>query len=387
MIHKIRNILGQVKAILKDYLKTVPPEYKEEFNYGLLKTNIYRIKIIAIFCIIGLLLPFYFDFLNFQNGSWMNEPAYRFLFYTHVMLVLVALIPLVVIPMIQSGSRRKRYLWETIGYISFVTGFLVNTMLVSIVDQKIHGEVTIYVLGALVLAVFVYLKPITSFVTYASTYVLFWMAISIMQNDNPVLYAHYVNCTILITSSWIISVTLFQTRLRDFVNNKRLEYYANYDYLTGCLNRRAFISRLEGEIERARRDQSSVSVLLVDVDYFKQINDRFGHAVGDVVLKRLVECISDSCRSYDFIGRFGGEEFIICLPNTNISVAYEIAERLRCCVEETTITFGVNSINITVSMGAAVLGPAVEESFDQLITRADSAMYKAKVKRNNVCMY
>ncbi len=301
MNREMKKLLGQAKAIFNDYRRKVPPEFQEEFNYGLLKTNIYRIKIIAIFCLIGVMPPFYFDYLNYQNGSWIKEPAYMLLFYTHVILVLIAMIPLVVTPMVKTRSRRKIYLGETICYISFVTLFLTDTMLVSIVDQKIHGEVTIYVLGALVLAVFVYLKPITSFITYGTTFILFWIGISLLQTDNPILYAHYVNCTILITSSWIISVTLFQTRLRDFVNKKRLEYYANYDYLTGCLNRRAFINRLEGEIERARRDNSNISLLLADVDHFKQINDRFGHSVGDVVLKRLVQCIVDSCRSYDFV--------------------------------------------------------------------------------------
>ncbi len=115
--------------------------------------------------------------------------------------------------------------------------------------------------------------------------------------------------------------------------NIEAAYFASYDYLTGILNRRAFMKAIEKEIERTKREHSSLSLLLLDVDYFKHINDRFGHAGGDTVLKRVAAGLGEQLRPYDVLGRYGGDEFIICLPGTTQNEAGIIAERLRQHIE------------------------------------------------------
>lgn len=162
------------------------------------------------------------------------------------------------------------------------------------------------------------------------------------------------------------------------------EKLACTDYLTGCLNRRSFMVRGEEELARAMRNLKSISLILVDIDDFKSINDLYGHLAGDYVLRQFAECLNRGIRPYDFIGRFGGEEFIICLPDTDIEDAYLIAERMRQSIEEMVTEYEDLKIKITGSFGVASSHLGVEEPIDKLIGRADKAMYEAKELKNKV---
>lgn len=166
------------------------------------------------------------------------------------------------------------------------------------------------------------------------------------------------------------------------------EKLASTDYLTGLLNRRAFQNRFNEEFSRVGRENSSISLILADIDYFKKINDKYGHQVGDIALQEFSKCLSSGCRPYDFIGRHGGEEFIICLPSTGNEQAVKIAERMRMAVENLSINIENTKepIRITASFGVASPIVGSEESIESLILQADKAMYKAKAGgRNRVC--
>jgi diguanylate cyclase (GGDEF)-like protein/PAS domain S-box-containing protein len=169
----------------------------------------------------------------------------------------------------------------------------------------------------------------------------------------------------------------------------KAEKLASIDFLTGILNRRAFENRFNEEFNRVGREKSAISIILTDIDYFKNINDTYGHQIGDYVLQEFTQCLSSTCRPYDFIGRHGGEEFIICLPNTNLEQAVMIAERMRQAVESMEINIMDNqeTIKLTASFGAASPIIGHEENIHSLILQADRAMYKAKVNgRNKVCI-
>lgn len=170
---------------------------------------------------------------------------------------------------------------------------------------------------------------------------------------------------------------------------RRIMDLAATDPLTGVLNRRAFMERLEQEIERSRRGKTPISLIMADIDYFKRVNDRYGHQDGDIVLQRFVDQLTTSLRAYDFTARYGGEEFFVCLPGADGSQAGSVAERLRKRVEEMEVVFpdGSRSIRITASFGVVSFLPEPQESIDSLIKRADEAMYRAKNEgRNRVCM-
>jgi len=163
---------------------------------------------------------------------------------------------------------------------------------------------------------------------------------------------------------------------------KRAELLSSIDYLTGTLNRRAFEKQLDAEINRARRENLSLAVILTDIDFFKNINDTHGHQLGDEVLKKMAEFLMQQCRSYDFVGRYGGEEFIICLPGASGEDAFKKAERLCAAVSELKVP-GLENEKITASFGVSSLRTAEGENIDTIFKRADQALYKAKNEGRN----
>jgi diguanylate cyclase (GGDEF)-like protein/PAS domain S-box-containing protein len=155
--------------------------------------------------------------------------------------------------------------------------------------------------------------------------------------------------------------------------NSRLEKLALYDGLTGIPNYRAFHERLGGDFANALRGGQPLSLLLMDVDRFKLINDSFGHPAGDKILQLLATILSDVSRRGDFIARYGGEEFAMLLPNTSATLAIYVAERVRMAVAD----YEWPSHGITVSVGCATIGGDVLTA-QELITRADKALYQSK---------
>ena len=168
-------------------------------------------------------------------------------------------------------------------------------------------------------------------------------------------------------------------------DNQRLEALATTDALTRLLNRRAFHERLTEEVQRAHRYGSVVTLLLIDVDHFKQVNDTHGHLVGDAVLAQVATVMQSSLRAVDVAARYGGEEFVAILPETPLDGAIVIAERLRERVARHEFA-GAHAVplRLTISVGAAVYPAADVHSTDDLIARADAALYRAKAEGRNV---
>jgi diguanylate cyclase (GGDEF)-like protein len=181
-------------------------------------------------------------------------------------------------------------------------------------------------------------------------------------------------------------VTLEQ-RLRRTLESKARQ--AASDALTGLPNRRTFDRRLNAEFKRARRFGEPVSVLLIDADHFKQVNDQYGHHVGDEVLRRLAVTLRENLpREYDVIARIGGEEFAALLPHTSRDDAAIVAERLRSAIESTPITTAAGKLNITISVGVGSLLTRISmeaQTTLDVLDEADRALYESKrLGRNRV---
>ena len=167
-------------------------------------------------------------------------------------------------------------------------------------------------------------------------------------------------------------------------DNRRLEALATTDPLTRVLNRRALLDRLTAEVDRARRYDSSLALLLFDVDHFKQINDTAGHLAGDSVLRQLGALLEDAMRKVDIVARYGGEEFIAILPETAADGAVVFAERLRERIAMHSFDIGAGRIvRLTVSIGIATFPSSGVGSTEDLIARADEALYRAKAGGRN----
>jgi diguanylate cyclase (GGDEF)-like protein len=173
------------------------------------------------------------------------------------------------------------------------------------------------------------------------------------------------------------------TRLRQASANKEeLERLANFDSLTGLHNRQAILGKLPELINRAKRYKEDFSLSMLDIDYFKRVNDRYGHLTGDEVLEKIAALIRQNIRDTDIAGRYGGEEFIIILPQANLSSARVVAERIRSMIESAEMKDSAGNVfAITVSQGLS--GWERGEDAHSLISRADEALYKAKENGRN----
>jgi two-component system, cell cycle response regulator len=159
-----------------------------------------------------------------------------------------------------------------------------------------------------------------------------------------------------------------------------LRFQATHDVLTGIWNRRAVLDLLHREIERASRFHESVGVLMLDLDHFKKINDRFGHLTGDSVLKEIAQRISQVVRSYDFVGRYGGEEFLVLLPGCDKDQAEQSGERIRLAVSASPVVAAGSEVSATVSIGATATEGGGET---EVLAIADAALYQAKSTGRN----
>jgi two-component system cell cycle response regulator len=162
-----------------------------------------------------------------------------------------------------------------------------------------------------------------------------------------------------------------------------LRYQATHDGLTGLLNRSAAIDSLRNELERAYRQNDSLCLMLADFDHFKNINDTYGHTIGDAVLCEAARRMKASIRTYDIVGRYGGEEFLFILPGCDAQDARKQAERLQECVTREPIVLPRVTISFKMSIGVVVKHRPAVQDLDILIQTADSALYEAKLHGRN----
>ena len=166
--------------------------------------------------------------------------------------------------------------------------------------------------------------------------------------------------------------------------NARLEALAHTDPLTQVLNRRALTQRLASELDRARRYEGVIALLMIDLDHFKRINDTYGHLVGDDVLREFAIILTSAVRSVDMVARYGGEEFVVVLPETGAEGAIAFAERIRERIEGHAFRSGDRlTLRLTTSIGVATFPSSRVESVEDIFARADAALYRAKAEGRN----
>lgn len=171
--------------------------------------------------------------------------------------------------------------------------------------------------------------------------------------------------------------------LRVYQMEEEMRQLASYDSLTGLLSRHAFFSNANNYVSLAKREHSIFSVLIVDLDFFKSINDQYGHPAGDAVLKLFASVTDSVSRQSDIVGRLGGEEFALLLPSSNADEAWEFSQRLHEAIHKTVLKYKDAIIKYTVSIGLTSFDPDSDDDIDTLLARADSALYQAKGSGRN----
>lgn len=209
----------------------------------------------------------------------------------------------------------------------------------------------------------------------------------LIVEERETLALHSITKTLVINLFTSLAIALLVLTLAHRIlnrYNRELEFSAHHDNLTGAYNRQYFEAVARDTFKLADRKEDTVSVMFIDIDLFKNINDQFGHAAGDEVIRQVASIINHSVRHTDLVCRWGGEEYSVLLPNTTQSDAFQLAQKVRKLVKDTPIEFEKVTINVTVSIG--VTQRINTELFEACLERSDDALYAAKNNgRDQVC--
>lgn len=291
----------------------------------------------------------------------------------------------------------SRSAWGRLLPAGSVAVALVFSVAVVAIDQWVTPNITPFLITCMVIGLVIYLRPIQTLLLYWVAFGAFYFALGFTQENSTQLLSNRVNGVTACLMGWALSVilwrkfttiTLQQSQLEkasaELQQKQRLlERLTRLDGLTGLYNRNTFVDLAEQELHRAQRNVTSTAILLMDLDYFKRVNDTWGHPAGDAVLRHVATLANSTVRSTDLVGRLGGEEFIVLLPGTSVDAARRLAEKLRAVLEASPTAWEQTTIVATVSIGIAGTTASEKRSFDSLYSDADKALYMAKQRGRN----
>jgi diguanylate cyclase (GGDEF)-like protein len=253
----------------------------------------------------------------------------------------------------------------------------------TIVAQLITGDITVYVLVLFGVAAVIQMPPKHAAVIYILAYVAFITSIPMVQDNTRILTWHIINGGVLNVIAWLISRMIYRYRLQIYRDkriidqkNKELFDKAQRDSLTGLLNHQAIHGHLEKSVNQTAGHGKELSVALIDIDKFKEINDTYGHQTGDTVVEQVAVTIGRSIRDMDVAGRYGGDEFMIVFPDCTLGNARRIVERLQRALSR----MDGRMPSLTISSGIV---QRTDENARKLVETADRLLYRAKALGRN----
>lgn len=332
-----------------------------------------------------------------EQGIWRNG-----IIFSHIVLTLTML----GVGLISSYLKRTVKQCNLFAYIfqySIISLILIVGVAIVTIDQLVTPNITPFLVACTVTSLVFYIRPAVSVPMYLLTYILYHFSLRLTQTDEVILISNQVNGITAVGIGITLSMTLWQNNAKSFYQrerieqqqkeleekNSKLEYLAAYDSMTGLINRREFTRTINNELSRMHRHRYNSSILMTDIDFFKRINDKYGHPAGDELLKQFASLLKAHLRDMDVVARWGGEEFIILLPDTSIENSTATAERLRQVIEKNDFYIKDSGINITASFGVAKLLYSEQEPysehelFQKSYEGADKALYCAKNKGRN----
>lgn len=378
----MKNFINIKKILGTD----IPKDYQHDFYKEILRINNWRCQIVLITLSI-LSIP---DII-----LWSSKPST--VYYLSILVFVLEIIGLVSLFLF----KNKRYVGTI--HISIIVICLAWSQIVNFFGYKYKGDIVPYIIGLLGLCAFAYLKPKHSLILFGIQHLSFLILNAILINDNSFLLDVSANATVAAIFACIVAMLNYRSKLNSYLNKKlidelnlanaKLKEYVHIDAGTGIKNRLAFDQKLEAEWASAKRSKEFISLIILDVDFFKQYNDTYGHSKGDICLRDVAQCISrNTIQSTDFAARFGGEEFVVLLPHTDKDAAVFAAEKIKKEIEMLNIPHEGRQdgiLFVTLSLGVSCIVPDdIETSSIQLIEHADNALYAAKKSgRNKVMSY
>lgn len=346
--------------------------------------NLYRFRIgAAITFVMELFILFFHDLPQLSNALEKNRWIYEGYLYLHLALAMLCSFSFIILH--RAICKNK---FEPINFyeklIYFVVGvFLLILTFISGLDQITTGQVLVFGLNILLSALVIIIKPSYGNVIYIAAYIIYLVVMLIFQNNSELLFSNIVNGSFFFVSALFTSKFMYNNQFMQLGKNmqlqeinKRLEHLSHYDILTEIPNRRFFMEQLNS----MNTDEKSISsaIIILDIDHFKNINDKYGHPAGDYILKQVAALIRNNISAKDIVARFGGEEFLVMLKDTNLEKAELIGDNLRKTIEKYNFIFEECSIKLTSSLGIAKLKNPPIDFFDKAYSLADKALYESK---------
>ena len=304
-----------------------------------------------------------------------------------IMLVLMA--AFFITAMVLRKREKQGVSAKILQYSTFCTLLAAGVSLVSF-DQLVTTNITPYILVCVIAGAVFMIRPLYSGLIYLASYAVFFYCIALAPNTSETIISNRSNGFAAIAIGFVISVMMWRNKLLNerqarCINQqkKKLEKLAYSDPLTGLPNRGHFDEMIKNEIALAKCSLRESCLIMLDIDFFKSVNDSYGHPSGDMLLVQVGELLSKNIRRNDFICRLGGEEFILLLPDISLDDAKEVAEKLRRLIEQNEFRVQENTVRITASLGVSVLDHSLDSTLAHQYSRVDRALYQAKKRGRN----
>ncbi len=351
-------------------------------------TNIRRIYYLALITIpLRIINIVQFSFTESQNTQ-VYETWRQGIIASHSVLLSFLFVVFLITRRLKNRTE-PNIIMSVLQYIVAVVVMASGVVIVAI-DQLVTTNITPFLLVNIIIGAFFLFRPLVSFFFFLCSYAAFYYSIAFTITNQEVLLSNRVDGVSAVGIGLFLSIILWQynytnTIQKKFIEmqQKQLEQMAYYDPLTDLPNRRLFEKMVKREFAAMQRYGHETVIVFSDIDDFKFINDTYGHAVGDEVLKQVAELLKNNVRESDTVARFGGEEFIILLSRASVDEGCAFAERLRKIIMEKTFSVGSLSLKITSSFGVSSLRDVSGKTLENYYYHADQALYQAKQSGKN----
>jgi diguanylate cyclase len=326
-----------------------------------------------------------------RTGSMTGEAGLYLLMHIVIALVACSGVLLARKVLTSPGSymkSRHRSFNRAVAFMVFI--ILSASAVINSLDQSLFSSITVYTSTVLLVSVLVILKPPLNLFVFLGSYAIFAISMFIYTPAHAGMQANLINGSFIVAAAIIVSTSYFRSfsestaksvMLREA--NRQLEIISNRDVLTGLYNRRFFYDFIQQELQYLKRYNDECSLVIFDLDDFKQVNDRFGHTYGDLVLKTFAGILTAHCRESDLAIRWGGEEFVMVLFKASTTDAHDVVKRILSAQEQMTNESEGRSSTVTASAGVVNLQRYSATGIDEAIIQANRALYQAKREGKN----
>ncbi|NLP44139.1 MAG: diguanylate cyclase [Peptococcaceae bacterium] len=406
-------MLARIGELLKKFfIISVEDRYQNAFIHEINTINAARVKVCSVTFIICEIAVITLSLLIKREKLFSQPDLYYLLMYILLTVGMVFFL----LSFIKLGKNIQQNAKKIqVGGVLFASFILFWCAGISLLDQLSYGQIVVYLSAIICIGVIPFFKPIVLLLMYGGAEGFFLILQPYFQQSTEIIFGNGVNSLTFVIFSLVISRMRYKGFADDFQNkriiqeksalleeksvllneinlllieaNHRLENLSQRDSLTGVYNRLVFDRTLKMEWDRCKRHHIPLTLMMVDIDFFKQYNDTYGHQAGDECIKRIAEILSSSARrASDVITRYGGDEFALILPHMNQESALKLAEELSNKVIELSIPHANSTVAdyLTISIGANTLIPSAELTIQDLLRNADKALYEAKMIRNKI---